>query len=47
VTPRLDPGSFGIASVAKRLAQIKRDPWETMNGLHQKLPAAPSDPGGQ
>ena len=47
VTPRLDPGSFGIASVAKRLAQIKRDPWETMNGLHQKLPALPADPSGQ
>jgi bifunctional non-homologous end joining protein LigD len=38
LTDRLDPASFGIESVPKRLQTQKEDPWAEMNALHQILP---------
>jgi bifunctional non-homologous end joining protein LigD len=44
VTARLDPASFTLATVPKRLARLKRDPWEDFSSQAQPLPAAKAAP---
>ena len=38
LTPRLDPAKFHVGTVPQRLAKLRRDPWEGMAKLQQKLP---------
>lgn len=40
VTPDLDPHAFTIETVPKRLRTLKRDPWDGMPSLRQRLPDA-------
>ena len=42
LTPKLDPKTFDISTVPKRLAKLKSDPWEGIAKLAQKLPALPA-----
>ena len=42
LAPKLDPKTFDISSVPKRLAKLKSDPWEGIAKLTQKLPALPA-----
>jgi bifunctional non-homologous end joining protein LigD len=44
VSERLDPASFTVASVPRRLARQKRDPWEGFAAAAQPLPAAKTPP---
>ena len=37
--PKLDPKTFDIHSVPKRLAKLKADPWKGFAKLAQKLPS--------
>jgi bifunctional non-homologous end joining protein LigD len=39
VTAKLDPSAFNIASVPKRLARLKEDPWAAMLSISQSLPS--------
>jgi DNA primase len=40
VTPKLDPQAFTIATVPKRLAAQKKDPWADFGASRVVLPAA-------
>jgi bifunctional non-homologous end joining protein LigD len=44
VTARLDPASFTLATVPKRLARLKRDPWEDFSAQAKPLPATQAAP---
>jgi bifunctional non-homologous end joining protein LigD len=44
VTARLDPASFTLATVPKRLARLKRDPWEDFRAQAKPLPPAKAGP---
>ena len=39
VTAKLDPATFTISSVPKRLARLKRDPWDGFAAAARPLPA--------
>jgi len=40
--PALDPGSFTVHTVEKRLARLKEDPWADYWKCRQKLPKQPA-----
>jgi bifunctional non-homologous end joining protein LigD len=44
VTPKLDPAAFTLATVPKRLARLKRDPWEGFAAEARPLPPMPDNP---
>ena len=40
VTPKLDPASFTLLTIPKRLAKLKADPWEGFAAAAQPIPGA-------
>ena len=38
LSPSLKPNGFTVDNLAKRLAALKRDPWEEMGRIDQTLP---------